>query len=303
MQEIVEKLTNDKLATANDLETLKGKFSKLEKQFQDSQNIDNESLVVENESLKVQLNKMIAENKVLIEDLANLEKKYVREISSSTHSESQEIQAKISEIEKLSSALKVTKDLADDQVKTIEFLQAELTIKNDEVQLLETDLQKVKDEYHKYQSKREENDVEKFEAEEQVALLEDQIQEQVQTIKAQEEKIAELTVLVEGLKNSPSEEEANKLQTQVAILTDRIAILETESTSNTEIIERLKQENSDIENRYEELLRSENQKSDESEIIKAELEKYKELSKVLQNQLDDCCEIRSAKTKECEELK
>lgn len=296
MQEIVEKLNNDKLTVANDLESFKRKYVKWEKEHNDTKHVDHTNLATENESLKVQLNKMIAENKGLIEDLTNLEKKYIREMSSS------QTESQTNEIEKLTAELKRTKDLVDEHSKTVEFLQAELLIKNDEVHAMEAELQKVKADFHRYQSKREENDVDKFEAEEKVALLEDQIEGQVSQIKSQEEKIAELTVLLEGLKNSPSEEEANKLQTEVAVLTDRVAILEAESVSKSEVIEQLKQEKTTLETQCDQL-RDESKKLDGLETIKAELEKYKELTKILQSQLDDCNETRSAKTMECEELK
>lgn len=296
MQEIVEKLTADKLVVANDLESFKRKYVKLEKEHIESKNVDHTALAAENESLKVQLNKMISENRGLIEDLANLEKKYIREMSSS------QTEAQVNEVERLTTELKRAKDLVDEHGKTIEFLQAELSIKNDEVHSLEGELKKVKTEFHRFQSKREENDVDKFEAEEKVALLEDQIEGQLALIKTQEEKIAELSVLLEGLKNSPSEEEANKLQTEVAVLTDRVTILETESVSKTEIIEQLKSEKAALESQCEQL-RDSAKKLDELESLKAELDKFKELTKLLQSQLDDCQETRSAKSKECEELK
>lgn len=297
MQEIVEKLTADKLAVANDLESYKTKLGKVEL----NSNEPSSSVSAENESLKMQLNKLIAENKGLIQDLANLEKKFIQEMSTS-QAECHEMQGRLNEIEKLKVELKQARDVSDEHLKTIEFLQAEITIKNDELRSLEDEVRKIQEEFHSIKSKGEENDVEQFEAEEKVALLEEQIQGHLQTIQTQDEKITELKHEISSLKGAPSEDEVSKLQTEVAVLRDRLSMLEGESSSKSDIIDLLKKDKNQLEIQCEELHQQMN-KFDELEAIKSELEKYKELTKLLQSQLDDCQEIRSAKMKECEELK
>lgn len=225
MQEIVERLTTDKLTLANDIEGYKRRAIKAEKQANDSKNN-----------------------------------------------------------------------------KTIEFLETEGAIKDDELKSCHKRIAELEKQLIEYQVKKEESDVEKFEVEERLVSFEDQLQEKTKTVENLELSFQQLQAELNKFKESSlSDDDSEKFKSEIFVLNERIIFLENENSSNLEVIERLNTEKDELDHEFTKL-RSQLMDSSELESIRAELEKYKQVNKTLQGQLEDCFQTRSAKTKECENL-
>lgn len=218
-----------------------------------------EKLAAENESLKAQLNKMITENQGLITDLAHLEKKFLHQSSA----------------------------------------QADTNHKSVGLNNLVDKIAALEKENSELMTKKEENDVEKFEIEEKIVYLEDQIQERIAIISSQAGEIESLQNEIQRLKNP--DESVERLKSEIFVLNEKIILLENENASNAEILQELKDSKEELESECSSL---QNLKTslEELEHTKGELEKYKEMNRILRSQLDDCNETRTTKTKENAEL-